>query len=181
MRLLLFFISLFLMGLAQSTPITHPDFQPVRENIELKATATAKWMAFISVYDAGLYADVDAKASEVLQKDMPISLEIRYRVDVKKEQLIEAANVALKRQHKEDTCQKFQAFVDDLHRSYQDVKEGDRFRIDVKPDSGLSLYFNGQLRYQNTDLDFANYYVGLWLAENPLSDNVRTALLNWSL
>lgn len=181
MRVIVFFIYLLFMSMAHAIPISHPDFQPTREGIELKATATAKWMMFISVYDAGLYANVDAKASDVLQKVMPISLEIRYLVDVKKEQLIEAADVALKRQHSAEARQKFQASVDDLHRSYQDVKEGDRFRIDVKPDSGLSLYFNDQLRYQNSDLDFANYYVGLWLADNPLSDSVRTALLNWSL
>jgi len=181
MRTIFFFIPVLFMSLAHATPITHPDFQPTRDGIELKSTATAKWLAFISVYDAGLYAIASAKASEVLQRNMPISLEIRYRVDVKKEQLIEAADVALTRQHSEDVRQQFQAAVDELHHSYQDVKEGDRFRIDVKPGSGLSLYFNDQLRYQNANLDFANYYIGLWLAENPLSETVRTALLNWSL
>jgi len=181
MRLVLFFISVLLMSLAHATPFSHPDFQPTRDGIELKATATAKWMVFVSVYDAGLYAKADAKPSDVLQKDMPISLEIRYRVDVKREQLIEAADVALTRQHSTNIRQRFQASVDELHGFYQDVKEGDRFRLDVKPDTGLSLYFNDQLRYQNANLDFANYYVGLWLAEKPLSETVRTALLNWSL
>jgi hypothetical protein len=180
MRLILFFIPVLFMSLAQAAPITHPDFQSMRDGIELKSTATAKWFVFISVYDIGLYAGADAKPSEVLQRNMPISLEIRYRVDVKKEELTEAADVALGRQHPEDVQQQFQASVDELHRFYQDVKEGDRFRIDVKPDAGLSLYFNDQLRYQNANLDFANYYVGLWLAEKPLSEAVRTALLNWS-
>ncbi|MDO7596850.1 MAG: chalcone isomerase family protein [Pseudomonadota bacterium] len=181
MRLILFFISLFLMGLAQATPLIHPDFQPLRENIELKATATAKWLAFVSVYDVGLYASPNAKTSDLLHSKMPLSLEIHYRVGVKKQQLIEAAEVALARQNSEETRQKFKASVDELHHFYQDVEEGDRFRVDIKLDSGLALYFNDQLRYQNTSLDFANYYIGLWLAENPLSDKVRASLLNWSL
>jgi hypothetical protein len=181
MRLSLFIISLFIMGLAQATPIIHPDFQPTREDVELKATATAKWLSFISVYDVALYASPNAKTSDLLQTSMPLSLEIHYLVGVKKEQLIEAAEVALKRQHSEQTRQQFQTSVDELHHFYQDVEEGDRFRVDIKPDSGLSLYFNDQLRYQNASLDFANYYIGLWLAENPLSDNVRASLLKWSL
>jgi len=181
MRLLLFFISLFLMGVAQATPVIHPDFQPVREDVELKATATAKWLAFISVYNVGLYASPNAKTSDVLQKNIPLTLEIHYLVGIKKEQLIEAAEVALGRQHSDETRQQYQTSVDELHQFYQDVEEGDRFRVDIKPDTGLSLYFNDQLRYQNANLDFANYYIGLWLADNPLSDKVRASLLNWSL
>jgi hypothetical protein len=181
MRLISFLITVLFMSLAHGTPISHPDFESIRDGIELKATATAKWMAFISVYDVGLYASADVKAAELLQTDTPISLEIRYRTGVKKAQLIEAADVALARQHSVDIRLQFQVSVDELHGFYQDVKEGDRFRIDVKPGAGLSLYFNEQLRYQNANLDFAHYYVGLWLAEKPLSEKVRARLLNWSL
>lgn len=180
MRLIFFFMSALFMSMANATPVSNPDFQPIRDSLELKSTATAKWMVFVTVYDAGLYADVDTKPSDILKKDIPITLEIRYLVDVKKDQLIEAANVALKRQHTEKVNQQFQTSVEELHRSYQDVKEGDRFRIDIRPGTGLSLYFNDKLRYQNPSLDFAKYYVGLWLADNPLSDDVRDALLKWS-
>ncbi|MBE0439643.1 MAG: chalcone isomerase family protein [Gammaproteobacteria bacterium] len=181
MRLLVFFTFLFLMGLAQATPISHPNFKSARGELELKATATAKWLAFVSVYDIGLYANPNAKTDDVLHTNMPLSLEIYYWVNLKKEQLIEAAEVALGRQHSDKTRRQFQIFVDELHHFYQDVEQGDRFRMDVRPDSGLALYFNDELRYQNARLDFANYYIGLWLAENPLSDKVRASLLNWPL
>ena len=69
--------------------------------------------------------------------------------------------------------------VNALHGFYQDVSEGDRFRLDIEPSNGLSLFFNDELLYQNASLDFARYYVGLWLAENPLSDSLRTGLLDW--
>ena len=180
MRLLLLIISSLFMSLAQAAPIAHPDFQSTRDSLELKAAATAKWMVFVSVYDAGLYANPEAKSSDVLNKDTPITLEIRYKVGVTKAQLTEAANVALERQHSKTTNKKYQDSVAALHKFYKDVKEGDRFRLDIRPDSGLSLYFNDKLQYQNPSLDFAEYYVGLWLGENPLSDDVRDALLNWS-
>jgi hypothetical protein len=180
MRVLILLVTSLFMSLAQATPVSHPDFQPTRDGLELKATATAKWMVFVSVYDAGLYASPDAKPSDVLKKDTPITLEIRYKVGVTKAQLTEAANVALKRQNSETVNKKYQDSVTALHKFYQDVKEGDRFRLDIRPDSGLSLYFNNKLQYQNPSLDFAEYYVGLWLGENPLSDDVRDALLDWS-
>jgi len=168
-----------LVNAVWATPISHPNFQSTRGDSELKATATATWMTFIDVYDAALYAQADTTSDQLLTTDLPFTLEIRYKLSVKKSQLIEAAEVALTRQHDEQQLQRSQADVAALHGFYRDVEEGDRFRIGIVPDKGLSLYFNDDLVYQNSDMNFAKYYVGLWLADNPLSDKVRTALLDW--
>jgi len=152
-----------------AAPVSHPDFQPTRGDVELKSTATATWLAFIDVYDAALYASSSAQANRLLVDKSPFSLEIRY----------EAADVALGRQHTEEQRAKYQSDVDALHTFYQDVVEGDRFRLDINPNNGLSLFFNDGLVYQNANLNFARYYVGLWLAEEPLSDAVRLGLLDW--
>ncbi len=155
-------------------------FQATRGELELKSTATATWMVFVDVYDAGLYAEKIATPETILSHDTAISLEIRYRVDVKKSQLIEAAEVALSRQHDVEKQLRFQNDVVALHNQYRNVTEGDRFRIDIQPERGLTLSFNDNQVYQNDDMAFARYYVGLWLAENPLSDKVRNALLQWN-
>ncbi len=175
------FMCVYLSLLATSVLAAGPntEFQSTRGDLELKSTATAKWMAFITVYDAGLYAPKLAKPKALLQNQTPLSLEIRYRVDVKKDQLIEAAEVALSRQHDAIQRSLFQNDVDALHSFYRDVSAGDQFRIDVNPRQGLVLYFNNSSVYQNDNVDFARYYVGLWLADNPLSDRVRDALLTW--
>jgi hypothetical protein len=159
---------------------TDDMFQATRGELVLKSTATATWMVFVDVYDAGLYADSVATPETILSHDSVISLEIRYRVDVKKSQLIEAAEVALSRQHDVEKQLRFQDDVIALHNQYRNVTEGDRFRIDIHPERGLTLSFNDNEVYQNGNLAFAHYYIGLWLAENPLSDKVRNALLQWN-
>lgn len=158
---------------------SHTDFQSTRGRLELKSTATATWLRFVEVYDAALYTQPDAKARQTLIADQPFSLEILYKVSLSKSQLIEGADVALGRQHSEQERALYQSDVDALHLSYQDVVEGDRFRLDISPDKGLSLFLNNELLYQNVSINFARYYVGLWVAENPLSDSVRTGLLKW--
>jgi hypothetical protein len=178
----IFFVFLcysLLLNISWAAPHSHPDFQSTRDDIELKSTATATWLAFIEVYDAALYAQPDAQAENVLNGNGPFSLEILYKVSLSKSQLIEGADVALGRQHSEQQRASYQSDVDALHAFYQNVTEGDRFRLDITPTDGLSLFFNDQLVYQNTSIDFARYYVGLWLAENPLSDRVRLGLLDW--
>ena len=178
----IFFVLLcysLLMNISWAAPHSHPDFQSTRDDIELKSTATATWLAFIEVYDAALYAQPDAQAENILNGNGPFSLEILYKVSLSKSQLIEGADVALGRQHSEQQRASYQSDVDALHAFYQDVTEGDRFRLDIAPTDGLSLFFNDQLVYQNTSIDFARYYVGLWLAENPLSDRVRLGSLDW--
>ncbi len=170
---------LFNLSVSVAMPIAHPDFPPIRGELELKSTATATWLIFIKVYNAALYAESRAQSSRLLDDERPFSLEIRYRVSLSKAQLIEGADVALGRQHSPQQRALYQNDVAALHAFYQDVSEGDRFRLDIHPDKGLALLFNDELLYQHPNIDFARYYVGLWLAENPLSDALRSDLLDW--
>ena len=164
---------------AWAKPVSHPDFPPTRGEIELKSTATATWLVFVDVYDIALYASPNAQSNTFLKESSPFSLEIRYKVSLSKAQLIEGADIALSRQHSERQLAQYQTNVDALHTFYRDVVEGDRFRLDISGDNGLSLFFNDELLYQNSNVAFAKYYVGLWLADNPLSDSVRESLLDW--
>lgn len=177
--LLIWLCCLIHISSSWAAPASHTDFQSTRGGLELKSTATATWLRFVDVYDAALYTNPDAKARQTLVADQPFSLEILYKVSLSKSQLIEGADVALGRQHSEQERALYQNDVDALHLFYQDVVEGDRFRLDISSDEGLSLFFNDELLYQNVSISFARYYVGLWLAENPLSDSVRTGLLKW--
>lgn len=170
---------LLLIGSVSATPVSHPDFQSTRGNTELRSTATATWLAFIEVYDAALYVGNGAQSTTLLEGPAPFSLELLYKVSLSKAQLIDGADVALGRQHSEQYNAQYRSDVDALHQYYRDVIEGDRFRLDISDENGLALFFNDELVYENSNVAFAKYYVGLWLAENPLSDRVRDGLLDW--
>lgn len=178
-RFFISFLALLYLNPVWATPVSHPHFQPTRGEIELKSTATVTWLAFIDVYDAALYVGDGAQSTTLLEGPSPFSLELRYKVSLSKAQLIEGADVALGRQHSEQYNAQYRSDVDALHQYYHDVIEGDRFRLDISDEHGLVLFFNDELVYENSNAAFAKYYVGLWLAENPLSDRVRDGLLDW--
>ena len=168
-----------LINIGWTMPASQLDFQPSRGEIELKSMATATWLGFIDVYDAALYAAPGVQAGQVLKVNHPFSLELHYKVSLSKSQLIDSADEVLSRQNTKNQQALYQNDIDALHGFYQDVISGDRFRLDIHHDKGLSLFFNDKLLYQNTNISFARYYLGLWLAENSLSESLRTELLNW--
>jgi len=168
-----------LFNISWAMPPSQLDFHASSSEVELKSTSTATWLGFIDVYDAALYAAPDIQASQILRGNHPFSLELRYKVSLSKSQLINSAEEVLSRQHTKNKRALYQKDTNALHDLYQDVTSGDRFRLDIHHDKGLSLFFNDELLYQNTNISFARYYLGLWLAENSLSESLRKELLNW--
>ena len=156
------------------------EFPLQRGNLILRSTATATWMKFVDVYVAGLYAPGSSNPQQVLDGSKPLSLEIGYLVALDREKLVKAANIALARQHNEVKLSAHKQYINQLHDKYLGVKEGDRYRIDFRPGNGLKLILNDrQLAHINDD-EFALLYLGIWLDEKPLSEPLRTALLDWS-
>ena len=94
-RFFISFLALLYLNPVLATPVSHPHFQPMRGEIELKSTATVTWLAFIDVYDAALYVGDGAQPTTLLEGPSPFSLELRYKVSLSKAQLIEGADVAL--------------------------------------------------------------------------------------
>lgn len=157
----------------------HAHFAPQRGELSLRGTATGTWMKFIKVYDAALYAPIEARPSQVLSAPIPLVLEIRYRVDVRRDQLVEAAMTALERQHDSQSLARYERETQVLHSAYRDVTQGDRFRLELWPETGVALFFNDERVASINDAGFAAFYLGIWLGEPPLSDAVRQSLLDW--
>ncbi|WP_159435525.1 chalcone isomerase family protein [Ectothiorhodosinus mongolicus] len=152
---------------------------PSNQDLVLKSSGTATWMRFVRVYDAALFAPSDARVEQVLQKDVPLSLKIEYLIGVSADNIVKAADVALARQHGPEVLDRYSTHIQRLHQSYQSTEPGDRYRLDYRPGEGISLWFNDQYLVSINDDKFARLYVGIWLGEQPLSERLRTALLNW--
>jgi hypothetical protein len=167
--------SLILMAL---TGLFTPAFAnlPPTPDLNLRGQSVGTW-AFFSIYDAQLYLAPDTSAQQVLSAQTPGRLEICYRRAIRKEQLIEAAQHVL---DKRALSTQAQAQVDALHGAYRDVKKGDCFVMDYAPQSGMTLFFNGQIVHQEPDPQFKQTYWQVWLGEVPLSERVRDELLGLS-
>ena len=172
-------VSLSFFAGAQVIAAEDVRFTPGKGELELKSSATATWMRFIEVYQAALYAPHEIQAEEINTSLVPLSLELTYLTGVSKDNIIKAAEVALQRQHDTATLDKFAEQITALHQSYRDTAKGDKYRLDFDPASGVSLYFNDSLLVAFGDVSFGRLYVGIWLDEPPLSQPLRTALLDW--
>ena len=138
---------------------------------------TARYAGFIPVYDAILYAQADVPADNILEPAVAKRLEIVYRVSLEADKMIMAAERTLARQHSEDQLARWRSEITTLHRSYRDVRSGDRYALVFDPSDGLRLEFNGQKLASVNSAEFAQLYFGIWLGNSPLSDRLRSALL----
>ena len=65
-----------------------------------------------------------------------------------------------------------------LNNYLNDVKRGDRFTMDHCTQSGLTLFFNGELKVRLPDHEFARAYLAIWLhPSKPIDKNLRKNLL----
>jgi hypothetical protein len=146
---------------------------PPTPDLSLRGESIGKWI-FFSIYDAKLYLPAQSQASQVLSESLPGRLQICYLREIRKDQLIEAAQHVLDDLSLSETQQ---AQINALHAAYRDVKEGDCFVMDYQPRTGLTLYFNGQPVHQESDPSFKATYWQVWLGQQPLSERVRDQLL----
>lgn len=134
--------------------------------------ATAYWGGFIPVYDSTLWVPENTTLKTLLSDQTPIKLELCYRVSLSKADFIEAANSALP----QNLSEELSLAVNRLHQTYQAVNENDCYQLFYSLETGVQLWLNNTLKYQDKTADFKRVYFGIWLGENPLSESVKDAL-----
>lgn len=139
----------------------------------------ARYLSFIKVYDARLFAPEGSSAADIVRAQTSYCLELDYRVALKKDDFIEAAETVLKRQHSTAYLTEMDDRVTLLHNNYKAVKKGDRYLLCYDSNSETSsLTLNDQVLVRVPGRDFAELYGGIWLGpEKPLDRDLRDDLL----
>ncbi|MFN2349850.1 MAG: chalcone isomerase family protein [Thioalkalivibrio sp.] len=145
--------------------------------LELKGTGLARYAVVIRVYGAGLYGPEGVPAARLLEQGEPKRLEIEYFVDIEASDLTLAANTILEKQLAADALQALAPRIRQIHDAYRSVTPGDRYVMEYLPGEGTRLSLNGKTLVIVEGSDFARAYFGIWLGEEPLSLNLRNALL----
>lgn len=136
------------------------------------------WYGIFKVYVAALYAPADVEPDAILDSDVPRVLEITYLRSVAAEDIRTATNEVLDEQYSEDERADFADDFERFNQLYRDVEDGDTYRYEYVPEDEESrLYYNGELQGRATGARFARTYLGIWLGEPPLSDDLKAALL----
>ncbi|WP_280561618.1 MULTISPECIES: chalcone isomerase family protein [unclassified Chromohalobacter] len=146
--------------------------------VVLQGAGTASYMLW-DVYDAALYAPADASQDAIINAEMPMSLLLEYRRDVDVADIRKATWATLEEQFQDSALEALRPKVEAIQNAMISVTDGDRYRLDWNPDvPRLSLSLNGDTLFESDDGELARAYFGIWLAEPPLSDELRAALLS---
>jgi hypothetical protein len=146
--------------------------------LQLSGTGTVRYRLVFTVYAAALHLPPQTPAEAVLAADTPRRLTIEYFHDISAEDIIRAANTKLAEQLTDAERERLGSSIEQFHDLFRPVSEGDRYRMDYQPETGTTLYFNGEPLGTVPGGGFAAAYFGIWLdAGAPLSASLRRDLL----
>lgn len=128
-------------------------------------------------YVGGLYLPPDATPAQTFE-DVPKVLELYYFWDIAGRMFGEAADEHLRRTQKPETLAPLRARLERLHRLYEDVEVGDRYRLTYLPGKGMTLAHNGKELGTIEGADFANVYFSIWLGTEPLNEAFRDQMFD---
>jgi hypothetical protein len=177
MKPLLFVFALLLLG------VTRPGYAQVASvsaetaespvEWQKRSQATATWM-WLDIYEASLFTTSDFNQAKLLDDSEPLKLQLCYLKSIGKDDLAKGAEAVLPKRLSPDLTQA----VAGLHENYQDVSPGDCYVLEYRPDSGTQLKLNNKLAFATQKKGFKSVYFGIWLGDNPLSADLKEALLN---
>lgn len=147
--------------------------------LTLAGRGSARYLIW-RIYDAALYLPSGTGPDAVLEERTPRCLELRYRREIQASDIRRAADTVLQRQLDTTTLARLRGAIDALHKAYQDVGAGDRYRLCHAPGTPLRLYFNERLVASVSAPGVARAYFAIWLGEQaPISNALRHSLLAW--
>ena len=181
---ILLFCALLLLGNAShagtSERLREADFAPRfelnQQALERKNQSVLTYL-WADVYAAAFYAPHQTSPDQAVARPLSQRLELYYFREIDRSDVIEAAWSTLNRQHDAATLAPLRDELDALHASFRDIRPGDRYALNFSKDSGLSLERNGEIAFTSSDPRLARVYLGIWLAPNGLSEQLRTRLL----
>ncbi len=141
---------------------------------ELKGAGLLKYLGF-EVYSAALYVSGDHPRPLDAIGRSPLKLVLRYHRSIPKT-LIQSSTGRALRHLPPSELEALRSDLDRMYGFYEDVREGDRYALVYRPETGLSVWFNGSLKGTIPGDAFARSYLGIWLSDAPLSDGLRDAL-----
>ena len=128
------------------------------------------------VYTAALYGPQEWKQSRTFRPDSASELVIEYHRSISASQFGEAADEVLTEQH-DAIPDSVRADISRFHRAYRSVREGDRYRLQYRPEVGTTLFLNNEALITIAGPEFAAHYFGVWLdPRRPLDSTLRDAL-----
>ena len=171
---------LFLAALAGTGAAAAQDAGPVPTEVaadlagaRLQGSGRLRFLG-LSVYEARLWSGAKPVAAD--WSSTPFALSLTYARALAGPRISERSLVEMRRQGPlaEPLAQRWLA---QLQALLPDVDAGDRITGVNQPQAAARFYFNGALRGEVRDADFARVFFGIWLAPETSEPGLRKALL----
>lgn len=158
--------------------ITHAA-ATIPQELSVSGSGEIRYLGFIKVYDATLFAPPEAMKNDILTDDCSRCLKLEYAVGLSVDNFIEAGETVLKKQHSETVLASIKPQLDLLHQNYRDVEKNDSYILCYDAaEQQTSLILNGNTLVTIPSSQFASVYFGIWLGEdNPIDQGLRSELL----
>ena len=135
---------------------------------------------FFKLYTGGLYLSAKNKnAADIVNADKPTAFRLTITSGViNSNNLSEAVEEGFTKSMKGNTTplqEKITLLVSTFKS--EEIKEGDMFELSYVPGEGVKAYKNGKLKNTIQGLDFKKALFGIWLGEDPVDADLKTALL----
>lgn len=169
-----------LAALAALSPLSRAELQPRPAEVAqaLPGASVLGQMRFrvwgFEVYDARLWTQPGFAPSTF--DSQPLALELAYLRDFEAEDIAERS---LKEMRRSATISSDQAqrWLAEMRRVFPNVKKGERLLGVHRPGEGAVFWFNGQMRGEIRDAEFARLFFGIWLSPRTSEPALRQALL----
>ena len=128
----------------------------------------------LRIYEARLWSGPSPVGAQWAA--VPLALELEYARGLAGAQIAERSLLEMRRQAEPapETAERWLAAMKTL---FPDVREGDRITGVNLPGQGARFFYNGQLRGEVLDPDFARQFFGIWLSPRSSEPALRAALL----
>ncbi|MBN2865637.1 MAG: chalcone isomerase family protein [Thiotrichales bacterium] len=160
-------LMLLLLTMSQAT---YAQIPPNDTPWQVLSKGTATWL-FMDIYHAELSGTAPLEA-DFLTNQNPLKLELCYLKPITQDIFVRGAQEVLPK----NLSPEEQTAVNQLHASYQDVKPQDCYQL-IYQTGFTQLRLNQKVVFQTNLKSFKQIYFGIWLGPNPLSKDLKQALL----
>ena len=176
-RLLTFAVLLAVLAApaAEISGVSFPDQLAIGDAaVPLRGTAVMKWKRMIKVHASATW--LPTGQSDALA-DVPKAFELHYFHDIDAADFRTATEESLAASSSPEAIVALRPRIDRFNALYQDIKEGQRYRLTYRPGVGTELAKDGTPLGTIEGADFAQAIFGIWLGPKAIDDDFRDRVL----
>jgi len=159
---------------AEINGVSFPDQLAIgSDTVPLRGTAVMKWKRMVTVHASAVWLPPGQDALA----DVPKAFELHYFHDIDAADFRKATEESLAASAAPEAIAALRPRIDRFNALYQDITQGQRYRLTYRPRVGTELAKDGAPLGIIEGADFAHAIFGIWLGPKAIDDSFRDRVL----